>query len=179
MNTILIIIFTLILISFIFATIYVLKTKKLEYYKIRVDEAEGLIIEELNRRYEDIMKTESIIQKSTKKKIDFYKELEKVKKSQITSYEIDVEITKAIKTINTIINDYNKLKENKKLKEIMRDLEQSNTTIIAAKSFYNTNATSLNELIRKFPYNLLAKIGHISVSRVYESEEFFNELEPE
>lgn len=175
MNTPLIVIITVILIVSILITLYIIKLNKIKYYKIRVDEAGNLIIEELNNRFELIISTENKIRKNIKKDLNFYHELEKVKKSHISSYDLDLEINKAIDTLYTIENDYPKISENKDLKKTFRVLRESDTKIIAAKSFYNKNAIELNSLIKKMPYNLLAKINNIDIATLYEALEIFDE----
>lgn len=176
MNTILIVILTIILIIAIVITFYILQFKKIEYYKIRVNEAEKLIIEELNRRFDLIMQTEKEIKKKIKKELDFYHELEKVKKSTITSYDLDLEINQAVNTIYKIEEDYPKILENKEIKNVLRDIRESDNKIVAAKSFYNTNANKLNDLIKKIPYNIIAKLNKIKIAHLYEASEMFDEL---
>ena len=56
MNAIIIILLTLIIIIAIFAMLYITTYNRIQYSKIRVESAQKLILEELNNRYELIMK---------------------------------------------------------------------------------------------------------------------------
>ena len=54
--------------------------------------------------------------------------------------------------------DYDELKDIKELKTIINDLKNTSEKLEAAKSFYNKYTNKLNDLIRKFPINIIAKI---------------------
>lgn len=84
-----IVLLTIIIICAIFATIYIMLYNKIQYSKIRVDEAERLIIEELNNRFELIMKCKEPIEKNTKMDLNIFTELEKTKESNISSYDLE------------------------------------------------------------------------------------------
>lgn len=177
MNPIIIILLTIVIIATIFTVLYISLYNKITYSKIRIDEAERVIVEELTHRYELIMKTKPLVQKNTKMDLTIYNDLEQLKGNNVTSYELEKRITEAIDTIYLITNDHPKLEEKRDFKELIRKLEKSDTKIIAAKSFYNKNNQKLNEMIKKIPANIISKIHKINIKPYYEGKEIFNELD--
>ena len=175
MNTTLIIIFIILISIGLITLLYISLYNKLLFYKIRIEEAEKLIIEELENRYNLIMSCRKTIEKNTKKEIDIFKELESVKNTNITPYEFEKKISKAINTIYIIKNDYPRLEEKKDFKNALIKFDESDTLFDAAKSFYNNHNSKLVSLIKTFPSNIVAIIHKIKIQPFYEGKEIFNE----
>ncbi len=177
MKTTVIVLLTIIIILAIFSAIYIILYNKLQFAKIRIEEAEKVILEELQNRFDLIMKVKPTIEKNTKMDLNLFSDLEKSKRSNVTSYDFDKKITESVVTISTILNDYPKLDEKKEFMEIIRKLEESDTKINAAKDFYNKNNSVLILMIRKFPSNIVALIHKINIQPYYEAKEIFNEVD--
>lgn len=177
MKTIVIVLLTIIMIISIISAIYIILYNKLQFSKIRIEEAEKVILEELQNRFDLIMKAKSTVEKNTKMDLDLFTNLEKAKKSNVSSYDFDRNLNSAIATINMVLTDYPKLEEKKEFKDIIRKLEESDTRINAAKSFYNKNNTILIGLIKSFPSNIVALIHKINIQPFYEAKEIFNEID--
>ena len=175
MNATLIIFATIALLIVIIVCVYIYNLTKLKTYKSRIDGSSKVINDELEERFQLILKTKPIVNKITKKEIDFYNELEKIKKSSISSYELDTKINSAIDTIKVINNDYKKLSEKKEFKEILRKFDESDTKITAAKSFYNKNNNLLINYTKKIVPKLIAKVNKIKIQPLYETVELFDE----
>lgn len=175
MEIIIIIILTIVILASIISTLYITLYNKLQYSKIRIDEAEKVIAQELKTRYNLIKSSKKYVEKNTKMDLDMYSKLDKIKKSNISSYDFEKKLTETIATIYVINNDYPKLAEKKEFKDIIRKLEESDTRLNAAKSFYNKNNSELINLIKKFPTNLIAIIHRIRIQQYYEAIEVFNE----
>lgn len=179
MNPVIIIILTLIIIAAIISMIYITNYNKLLYYKKRVEHAESVILEELNIRYDLVGKTKSTIKKNTKMDLDIYETLDKAKESQVNIIDFEKEITNAIQTIYLVMTDFPKLEEKKEFKKIIRELNESDTKIDAAKAYYNDNNQVLIDMIKTFPSNIVAVINKIKVKPFYEAKQIFNEQEKE
>lgn len=174
MNPVLIVLFIIIIAISLLSMLYITLYNKISFSKIRIDEAEALIKKELENRYEIVNKIKPIIQKNTKRDIKLFKELEKEKNTNETTYNLDKKINEVIKLIFVIKNDYPKLEEKKEFKELITKLSESDTRINAAISFYNENNQRLITIIRKFPANIIAKIKHIEIHPYYDGKEVFN-----
>ena len=177
MNAIYIVLITLIIVVAIVVTLYIRKMNKLKFYKTRTIQAQSVIEEELEKRYELIISSKDIVKKNTKKDMDFYEQLEKTKSANISTIEFEKQLTTALATLELISNDYPKINDKKGFKELMRSLEESTTKLDAAKSFYNSNNNKLNELLKKFPTNLIGKIKGYTINPNYEAKEIFNAIE--
>lgn len=177
MKTMVIILLTIIIIAAVISAIYIIIYNKLQFAKIRIEEAEKVILEELQNRFDLILKAKPTIEKNTKMDLDLFSDLEKSKRSNVSSYDFDKKISESVITIYTILNDYPKLDEKKDFMEIIRKLEESDTKINAAKDFYNKNNSVLILMIKKFPSNIVALIHKINIQPYYDAKEIFNEID--
>lgn len=170
---ILTIIIILSFLSLLFITLY----NKINICKIREKKAEEKIEEELKKRYKIIKEMKPIIEKSTKKEIKDFKELEDLKKTNVSTYDLDIKIESTFKTINVIISDYPKLLKKKEFKELMTKYEESNTYINAAKSYYNSYNKKILNLTRKTPTNILCLIMKVKRKPYYEGKDVFSDID--
>lgn len=177
MLTIIIILLTIIILIAIISMIYIVLYNKIQFSKIRIEQAEKVILDELKNRYDLILKCKTAIEKNTKMDLTLFSDLEKAKATNISTYDLERKINQAISTIYLIKNDYPKIEEKKDFREVIRKLNESDTKINAAKSFYNKNNKELITLIRSFPSNIIALIHGIKSQPFYESIEIFNELD--
>lgn len=175
METIIIILLTIIILASLIAMLYIIVYNKIQFSKIRIEQAETVILSELQNRYDLIIKCKKAIEKNTKMDLTLFSELEKVKQTNINSYDLERKISEAVKTIYLIKNDYPKIEEKKDFREVIRKLNESDTKINAAKSFYNKNNRELIALIKSFPSNIISLIHGIKIQPYYEAPEIFNE----
>ena len=168
----LLIILTIVIILTIISSIIYNLNDKLNYYKLRIDKAEKQIEEELDNRYEIVKEIQKTIEKTTKKEFKIYKDLDELKDKQtISTIEYDNLLNELVNLIYLIENDYPKINKKQEFKDTLTRLNESNTIIIAAKSFYNESNTEINSLLKKFPTNILGKIKGISILPNYYIEE--------
>jgi hypothetical protein len=113
MNATVVIIATIALLIVIIVCVYCYNLSKLKMYKSRLDGSVKVINEELENRFKLVLDTKPMVNKVTKKEMDFYKNLEEIKNTNISSYDLDIEIKNAIETIRVIDTDYKKLSEKK------------------------------------------------------------------
>lgn len=170
---ILTIIIILSLLSLLFITLYT----KIVVSKTRVLNAEEAIEQELNKRYKIIKEMKPIIEKSTKKEIKDFKELTDLKKTNVSTFDLDEKIETTFKTINIIRNDYPKLDKKKEFKELVTKYDESNTYINAAKSYFNSYNKKLLNLSKKFPTNIMCLIMKIKRRPYYEGKDVFSDID--
>ena len=68
--------------------------------------------------------------------------------------------------IYLIETDYPKISKKKDFKETIVKLNESNTIIKAAKTFYNENNKEIVKLLKKFPTNILGKFKTIKINLI-------------
>lgn len=175
MKTAIIIILTILIIASLLAMLYIILYSKIQFSKIRTLEAEEVIIDELKNRSELILKCKETIEKNTKKELTLFSDIENIMKTNINSYDLERKISESIATIYLIKNDYPKIEEKKDFKEVIRKLNESDTRINAAKSYYNKNNEKLVKQLKSFPSNIIGMIHRIKIKPYYKVREIFNE----
>ena len=86
------IILTIIIVISLLTLLFISLYTKILVSKTRVLKAEKEIEDELNKRYKIIEEMKPIIEKSTKKEIKDFKELEDLKKTNVSTFDIDTKI---------------------------------------------------------------------------------------
>ena len=71
--------------------------------------------------------------------------------------------------------DYDSLEKNKDFTNIINSLYDSDEKLEAAKSFYNKYTSKLNEVIRKFPSNIIALIHQIKTKAYFDGKNMFDD----
>lgn len=173
MNTltiILIIIIILGLLVIFYATIY----NRLAVYKIKIEKAESIIDEALRQKYDAICRINTLIKKVVTKK-DYLKEYVDLKNKKISNYDLDRKLTEAINTIMEVKNDYSEL-DTKEFNKELKTINKINEDLTSSKNYFNKNTSELNELIRKFPTNIIAKIHHYTIKPFFDGKNMQDEI---
>ncbi len=150
---------------------YKMLYNRLQTLNIKIIEADKIINEHLQKRYDYVTNAAQLIKKKIDLDIELFQEIKNLKENNASNINLDEKITEAYSTITTLKEDYPKLGENAKFKDILNDFEESNEIIEASKSYYDKYATSLNSLLSKFPVNIIGKIHKI------EKKDYYNTLE--
>ncbi len=153
-----IIILILIIIFFTIFILYSITYNKFQYYIIKINEVEGKIDETLRAKYDSIIEVNNIIKECIKTKKEIVDDISKLKKEEISSFELDRVLSSALSKINFIKNQYDELKKNERLGKLIYEIEDMNESLQAYKKFYNETIVLYNKLIRIFPYNVLGII---------------------
>ena len=161
-------ILVLIIIAGIIAIAYVITYNNLVNYKIKIEKAEGIIDENLRQKYDLIVKMNIAIKKVVTKK-DYLKDYIDLKDKRISNYELDRKLTEAMNIILEVKNDYNEL-DNKEFNNELKEINIINETLTSCKTYYNKNTTELNQIIRKFPSNIVAKIHRYKIKPFFDGK---------
>lgn len=175
MNLIMIIILILIILIGILIISYIYNYNNLQELNIKINESESIIDNELRNKYDLIMKSSTTINKLLKKEITYFKDLEKLKKENISNFDLDRKIVEGENLIHQVKNDYKSLNDNEEYISIINDLKNSDELLEAAKSFYNKYTTEINLLIKKFPTNIIAKFHKIKLRNYFDGKNMFDD----
>ena len=134
MNTTNIILLTIIIIGII-GILYVITYNNIINYKIKIEKAEGIIDENLRKKYDIIAKLNIAIKKVVTKK-DYLKDYIELKDKRISNYELDRKLTEAMNIILEVKNDHEKL-NNKEFNELLKKIDELNETLASSKTYYN------------------------------------------
>ena len=174
MNIIMIIILIAIILIGILIISYRYNFNNLQEKNIKINESESIIDNELRNKYDLIMKSSTTINKLLKKEVTYFKDLEKLKKDNISNFDLDRKIVEGENLIHQVKNDYKSLEDNEEYISIINDLKDSDEILEAAKAFYNKYTTEINLLIKKFPTNIIAKFHKIKHKKVLPKGELIN-----
>lgn len=175
MNTILMILCSIIAVGGLLAIFYIAIYNKIQVLNIRVNEAETIIDEELRKKYDLILESEAIIKKTTKKEITLFQELKDLKVQDISTFDFERKCCEGYNLIKQINNDYENLQKNTNFNNISNSISDCNEKLEAAKSFYNKYTSKLNEVIKKFPSNIIALIHQVKVKTYFDGKDMFDD----
>ena len=127
---------------------------KFQLVNIKITEAENNIDILLEKKYDLIDRSKPIIKKDLKKE-EFIETLSEVKESCLTPFEVNILLKDYYNQLFKEIDDNEKILKNNNLIEIIDSLNTNEVELSAAIKYYNDNVTILNELITKFPSNII------------------------
>ena len=136
----------------------------LNKYQEKIDKAEEIIDENLDKKLDLVNTLNNTIKKVTGKK-DYLKDYISIK--NITNIEKDMKLNEAIKLIDELTSDYRDLNKDKEFMKTFNSLRELDEVLVAAKNLFNQNAVKSNQLIKKFPYNIVAKITKYKIRSFY------------
>ncbi len=162
------VVLVIIIILGILAIIYTVLYNNLVSYKFKIEKAEGIIDENLREKYDSICILNNMIKKVIPKK-DYLKEYIDLKNKRISNYDLDRKLTEAFNIIIDVKNDYNEL-DNKEFNNEIKKINRINVTLTSCKTYYNKNTGELNQLIKKIPSNIVAKINGYKIKPFFDGK---------
>lgn len=158
----------IIIILGIISLIYITTFNNMVSFKLKIDKAEGIIDEALRQKYDIIAKLNISIKKVVTKQ-DYLKEYMDLKNKRISNYELDRKLTEAHNLVIELKEDHNKL-DTKEFNKELKKIDSINETLASSKNYYNKNTNELNQIIRKFPSNIVAKIHGYKIKPFFDGK---------
>ena len=158
----------------ILALLYFSSYFKLKEYKEKMDKAENIIDINLNKKLDIIIAINSEVKKVTNKK-DYLKDYTSIRDLIITNIEKDWKLDEAVKLINNLVLDYDELTKDKKFKDLLEELKNTDEVLTSAKNMFNNNAVLSNQTIKLFPNNIIAKISNFKIRSFYSNKKDEND----
>lgn len=165
------VIVALVTLFMIFIMIEVNFYNKFQLLKIKISEAINNIDILFEKKFSLLERCTNIIKENNKK----YKEellldnLVKIKNQKINRFDLNRELTIALRDYHGLLDLDTKLANIDALKKINEDLIDIDNDLNASKKYYNDNIVLYNNLVKCFPSSIVAKIFK------YKKEEFFKE----
>ena len=120
------IILLLIIIGGICGIVYVIVYNNLQVYTLRINEAEGLIDELLRKKYDTILMMKDIIIEETDVPEKSFDEVLKLKKQNLSSFDLERKLSVYNNLIVKINSDYDNLRINIRFNNYFNDLNEIN-----------------------------------------------------
>ncbi len=156
--------------------LYVYQYNKLQHSKTKIDHAECLIDESLRERYDILVRADKFIKTELKNDKTFFKGLDKVKSENISNFDLDRKLTEYLNLLEQIKLDFPDLTNNKGFKDIMNDNKKVSEKLQASKSYYNKYTSELNDLIRTFPSNIVAKMHGLVIKSFFDGKNMQDDI---
>ena len=166
----------LLIISGIGTITYIIYYNALQDCKVKIDESESMIDEALRSKYDILLKLESLIKTNIKETKINFKDLNDLKKESISNFQLERKLVDTVLLINKIQDDFLELEEIKDYRELLNDIRVMDERINAAKKYYNKYTSKSNELVRKFPSNLIAKFHNITVRNFFDNKDMNDDI---
>lgn len=150
--------------------LYVYQYNKLQHSKTKIDQAECLIDEALRNKYDIICSADTLVKEELDSKKSLFGELDKLKKDNISNFDLDRKLQEYENIMIKIKDDYPDLADKKVFKEILNNNKRASEKLQAAKSYYNKYTSELNDLVRTFPSNIVAKMHSIEIKPFFDGK---------
>lgn len=155
---------------------YIVYYNALQDCKVKIDEAESMIDDALRSKYDILLKLESIIKNNIKETKINFKDLNDLKKESISNFQLERKLVDTVLLINKIQDDFPELEEQKDYRQLLNDIRVMDERINAAKKFYNKYTSKSNELVRKFPSNIIAKFHNITIRNFFDNKDMNDDI---
>ncbi len=85
--------------------------------------------------------------------------------------ELDNELSRVLKTIMAVSENYPDLKANTSFMELQQELSETEDKIAYSRQFYNDTVTRYNTKLELFPSNFIASIFHFTAETLFEVDD--------
>lgn len=150
--------------------LYIYQYNKLQHSKTKIDHAESLIDEALRTKYDILVQADQYIKKELKSTKSFFKDLDKLKEKSISNFDLDRKIKEFVSILQQVNLDHPKLTEEKTFKQFFVFLNKADEKLQAAKSYYNKYTSEMNDLIRTFPSNIVARMHKMEIKTFFDGK---------
>lgn len=158
------------------AICYAYEFNKLQHSKTKIDHAEMSIDEALREKYDLLTKADTIIKAELKSDKTFFKGLDKVKEEDISNFDLERKLAEHMNTLEQIKMDNEKLLNVKDFKELLADCKDNSEKLQASKSYYNKYTSELNDLVRTFPSNIVARMHKIDIKPFFDGKNMEDDI---
>ena len=183
MKTVYIITLVLILLAVILAFIilfYKYFNEKLFTLYKKLNDTEEEYNDKFNKKFDIVNRFMEEIIKKYKTESKTFDNVKKIDEIDI-SLKMEKLLNKCYKELVEVKEDKQKTREIKIFRELMNEYEDNELSLISLRTYYNSYTVIYNNLLSKFPYNLISKLKKYGVKNLIEGKEleidFNNDLE--
>ncbi len=158
------------------AILYVYQYNKLQHTKTKIDQAEYLIDESLRNKYDLLTEIDKVSKSELKSDVSYFKGLDRIKDENISNYDLDRKFKDYISIFAQLRNDFSDFAESKDVKRLVNENKKIDEKLQAAKSYYNKYTAELNDLIRKFPSNIVARLHKLDIKPFFDGKNLEDDI---
>lgn len=149
---------------------------KFQDYIIKINEVESKIDETLRDKYDNILKLNNIVKEKIKTDKELVDDLSNLKNEDKTSFEIHRILKESFNKIDFVKKHYKELDKSKEVNDIFYNINDMDESLSAYIKYYNENISNYNEMIRKFPYNIMGKILKYKEKMFFDNKDLNDEV---
>lgn len=158
------------------AIYYIYVFNKLMDFKSKMEQAESIIDEELRNKFDLIRKMDAVLESLLKQDKSFFKDITRLEKENFTNFDFDRKLVEYENIINQLKQDYPEIKDDKEYRKMDNDFRDINEKLVAAKAYYNKYTNKSNEVVRKFPGNIIAKLHDVDIKPFFDGKNMQDDI---
>ncbi len=174
LNIIILIITISIILIALFVILFKNFNEKLNNILNKLTDSENEALEKLKEKQDIIIKLIKVTETKYKVESKVFEDVKKLKIDSLNSFKSEKTLNKCYKEILQIKEDNRTQRETKNFKELIKNYEDNELNIIALRTYHNKYTLIYNNLIKKFPYNLVSKIKKYNLKTLIEGKEISN-----
>lgn len=180
-NIIILLIVLVIVLVALLVILYKTFGEKLDHIMDKLNDSENDILDKLKKKYDLTKKLIEYTESKYKVESKIFDETSKITIENLNSFKDEKKLNKCYKEIIQIKEDNSKVKETKAFKELLNEYDENEISIISLRTFHNKYTLEYNNMIHKFPYNIISKIKRYKLISLIDGKEldnnFNNDLE--
>ena len=159
METLLIVIFIIILLVCILSIFYAKIYNRFQDYIIRINEVESMIDNNLRNKYDLLNRTIPIIKSSIPKDKEIFEEIIKLRSRKLGNFELYRVLVRASLEFSSLREEYPDIDKSSEIRRIGNQINDIDLKLDNQIDYYNENITIYNTLLKKFPSNIVANLS--------------------
>ncbi len=148
-------------------------SNKVNRLLVKIKEADSGIDVALTKRYDVLTKMIDVVKGYAKhEKETLFKTIEMRKGMSLSEKQAAMkDIDASLKQIQVVAESYPELKSSENYNTLQLSIADTEEHLQAARRMYNSNVSSLNQLIVTFPYSIIASMKNVKEQSFFEAEE--------
>jgi len=143
---------------------------------IYINEGEQNIDEALRKKFDLLNRLINVINGNVENVNDKFDDFIKLRGKKLTNFDMDRKLVACSVIFYEIGEAHKELKNIKNYTKMLKELEENEERLIAAKSYYNNNITTYNKLVRLFPSNLIAIFNKYQEKPFFDGKNMYDEV---
>lgn len=149
---------------------------KFQTYIIRINEVEADLDATLRKRFDLLNRSINIINGNVEVEKEPLEIIIKLRSRKLSNFELDRILYDAINEFNSFKELYPELNQIESFIKISTSLIESEVEIQALRKYYNDVITKHNEMVRKIPSNIVAKMFKYKFKNYYDNKDMTDEI---
>ena len=174
LNVVLIIIDAIIILVSIIMILYKTNIEKINQNKDKLIDSEADCLKTYRNKYDLLIKLIELTENKYKIESKAFEEAKDLDITSLDSFKSEKLLNKCYKEIIQIKEDNSKVKETKQFKSLLDEYNQNEILLVSLRSYHNKYTLIFNNMIKKFPYNIISKVKRYNINSLIEGTELDN-----